>query len=100
VIVGVAANRFGRDLAWDFLQENWDELDRRYSKGGFAIGRLVGIADAFTTQERADEVEAFFQANPAPAAKRRIDQSLERIRLNARWLAKNGEALDTWLPGS
>ncbi|MFQ5918966.1 MAG: M1 family metallopeptidase [Thermoplasmata archaeon] len=100
VIVGVAANRFGRDLAWDFMQKNWEELDRRYSKGGFAIGRLVGITDAFTTLERAEEVEAFFRANPTPAAKRRIDQSLERIRLNTSWLARNGEALAAWLPGS
>ncbi len=97
MIVGVAANRFGRDLAWDFLQENWEEFDRRYSKGGFAIGRLVGITDAFTTPQRAEEVEAFFKAHPAPPARRRIQQSLERIRLNARWLAKNREALATWL---
>ncbi|MFQ6012401.1 MAG: M1 family metallopeptidase [Thermoplasmata archaeon] len=100
VVVGVGTNRFGRDLAWDFVKENWSEFDRRYGKGGFMIGRLVGITDAFTTPDRADEVDAFFQAHPAPAAKRRIQQALERIRLNARWLAKNRTALADWLPGA
>ncbi|MFQ5552500.1 MAG: M1 family metallopeptidase [Thermoplasmata archaeon] len=97
VIVGVGANRFGRDLAWDFVKENWAELDRRYGRGGFALGRLVSITDAFSTPERVDEVEAFFQANPAPAAKRRIQQALERIRLNGRWLEKNRADLADWL---
>ncbi|MCJ2555253.1 MAG: ERAP1-like C-terminal domain-containing protein, partial [Candidatus Thermoplasmatota archaeon] len=97
MVVGVGANRSGRDLAWDFLRANWEELDRRYSKGGFALGRLVSITDAFTTPERAEEVEAFFQAHPAPAAKRRIRQSLERIRLNGHWLARNREDLADWL---
>ncbi|MDX1534133.1 MAG: M1 family metallopeptidase [Thermoplasmata archaeon] len=97
VIVGLAGNRFGRDLAWDFVRENWAELDRRYSKGGFAIGRIVGITDAFTTLERAEEVEAFFEAHPTPAANRRIQQALERIRLNRTWLTKNRASLADWL---
>ncbi len=97
MVVGVGANRHGRDLAWDFLRANWEEFDRRYSKGGFALGRLVSITDAFTTPERAEEVEAFFKAHPAPAAKRRIRQSLERIRLNGHWLERNREDLADWL---
>ncbi len=97
MVVGVGANRYGRDLAWDFLRANWEEFDRRYSKGGFALGRLVSLTDAFTTPERAEEVEAFFRAHPAPAAKRRIRQSLERIRLNGHWLARNREDLADWL---
>lgn len=97
VIVGVAANRHGRDLAWEFVKDNWAELDRRYSPGGFSIARVVGITDAFTTPERMEEVETFFKANPAPAAKRRIQQALERIRLNSIWLERNRSAVAEWL---
>ncbi|MBI2910778.1 MAG: M1 family metallopeptidase [Chloroflexi bacterium] len=96
VITAVAGNRYGRDLAWQFVQENWAELDRRYGRGGFAISRLVGMTGAFTTLVRAREVEAFFQAHPAPSAARTIQQSLERIRLNARWLDLNRQPLATW----
>ena len=58
--------------------------------------RLVGITGAFTTLDRADEVEAFFKNNPAPSAQRTIQQALERIRLNARWLELNREGLKEW----
>ena len=58
--------------------------------------RLVSITGGFTTPERAQEVEAFFQAHPAPSAARTIQQSLERIRLNVRWLERNRQELARW----
>ena len=97
VIISVAANRFGRDLTWDFVKENWSEFDRRYGKGGFMIMRLVSITEDFTTLDRANEVEAFFEANPVAGAQRTVQQSLESIRLNARWLELNADQIANWL---
>ena len=99
VITMVAGNTQGRDLAWQFLKDNWGELDRRYGEGGFAIMRLVGIASAFTTLEMHDDVERFFTDNSAPGAARTISQSLERIRLNAAWLERNRDELAGWFVG-
>ncbi len=97
VLVLTAANPKGRDRTWRFVQDNWKEIDRRYGKGGFAITRVVGITGGFTSTGRHDEVKAFFEANPAPSAARTIQQSLERIRLNTRWLERNAEAVGEWL---
>ena len=97
VIAQTAGNLEGRDLVWDFIRENWAELDRRYGKGGFAITRMVGITGGFTKPEREAEVAAFFEANPAPSAARTIQQSLERIRLNAAWLERNAGPVGEWL---
>ena len=47
--------------------------------------------------ERHDEVRAFFEAHPAPSAARTIQQSLERIRLNAAWLDRNRTVVGDWL---
>ena len=97
VVVAVAsANPDGRDLAWNFLRENWKEFDRRYGRGGFAIARLVGIAGGFASADRANEVTAFFENNPAPSAARAIDQAVERIHLNTRWIERNAESLEKW----
>ena len=59
--------------------------------------RLVSITEDFTTLERADEVEAFFEANPVAGAQRTVQQSLENIRLNARWLDLNADPIADWL---
>ena len=97
VVVSVASNRRGRDLAWQFLKENWDELDRRYGEGGFGLMRLVSLTQRFSTLRMHDEVESFFADHPAPAAERTVRQSLERIRLNAAWLERNAAEVGKYL---
>jgi puromycin-sensitive aminopeptidase len=99
VISAVAANLHGREPAWNFVKDNWPELDRRYGGGGFGIMRLVSITNHFADLEKLAEVETFFQEHPAPAAERTIRQALERIRLNATWLDTNRSELTRWLAG-
>ncbi|MDE0031708.1 MAG: M1 family metallopeptidase [Deltaproteobacteria bacterium] len=97
-VAGVAMNPLGRDLAWNFLREKWAEFDDRYGQGGFIIARIVSITtEDFTTLEKAAEVESFFESHPAPAATRTVRQSLERIRSNALWLERDGDAIAGWL---
>lgn len=93
VISAVAANLWGREPAWNFVKNNWPELDRRYGGGGFGIMRLVSITNHFADLEKLADVETFFREHPAPAAERSIRQALERIRLNATWLEINRPAL-------
>ena len=97
LVIGVAVNRIGGDMAWEFIKNNWDEFNRRYGAGGFAIMHLVSIIGRFTTLEHAADVEAFFAEHPAPGAQRTIQQSLERIRINARWLEVRGAEAGEWL---
>ena len=96
VVPAVASNRHGRDLAWEFLKGNWAEFDRRYGRGGFGIMRLVSTTGSFTTLERAQEVDEFFRTHPVPSAQRTVQQSLERIRLNVKWLERNRDSLAEW----
>ena len=97
VVTGVASNLKGRDLAWQFIKDNWPEFDRRYGSGGFGLMRLVSVCGNFTSQDKLEDVESFFAENPAPAAERTIRQALERIRLNIRWLERNREEVGDWL---
>lgn len=96
-IMNVAANRHGRELAWQFLQENWAEFDRRYGDGKFFLRWLISsCTEDFMSEEKAQEVEAFFRDHPVPAASRTILQSLERIRSNAAWLARDRDDVTRW----
>ena len=99
MVVWAASNKIGRDLTWEFVKDNWAEFDRRYGKGGFQIMRLVSITSRFSTPEKREDVERFFQDNPTPSADMSIRQSLERIRLNVAWLERNGSELAAWFGG-
>ena len=96
LVSAVAANIRGRDIAWEFVKDNWTEFDKRYGGGGFGLMRLVAITGSFTSEEKATEIEDFFKEHPTPAAERTIRQSLERIRINTAWLGKNKDELSKW----
>ncbi|KAK3096131.1 hypothetical protein FSP39_023548 [Pinctada imbricata] len=97
VISGVTNTVEGRELVWQFVQDNWSTLIERYS-GGFLLSRLVKIAtENFITDERAKEIEKFFAAHPAPAAERTIQQSVENIRLNEKWMNENATRVTEFL---
>ncbi len=98
VIANIAASRpsLGRDPAWAFVKKNWDELYRRYAPSGFLIRRLVAIAQAYTTPEAAKDVERFFRAREAPEVHRTVQQTVEKIRVNAAWRKRNGKELARW----
>ena len=96
VISGVASNIEGRDAAWEFLKANWEELDRRYGEGGFALMELVSVGGRFTTREKLDDVRAFFDEHPVPGADRSVRQALERTELNIAFLDRNRDDLAAW----
>ena len=99
IVTGVASNLDGRQLAWDFVKNNWGEFDRRYGGGGFGLMRLVSVCGNFTDQAHLDDVERFFNDHPAPAAERTIRQAKERIRLHIAWLDNNRGELADWFGG-
>lgn len=99
VIAGVAGNPLGRDVAWKFLQENWQEFKDRYHGGAISLfSRVIGmVTSQFVHEEKACEIEEFFRSHGASGAKRTIQQSLERVRWNAQFLASSREAAGQWL---
>jgi puromycin-sensitive aminopeptidase len=98
VVAGVAANPHGRDLAWEFVRTNWSEFDQRYGGGGFLLTRLIeSVTSSFTALAKEREVAEFFLAHPVPSATRTVQQCLERIRINTRWLSRNRMEVAAWL---
>ena len=84
-------------LAWKFFQNNKDMLKGIY-ESGFLMSSLVKCCtNSFTSEQDAQEIEEFFASNKFPGTERTVKQSLERIRLNAVWLARDGEALKEFL---
>ncbi|XP_052892551.1 puromycin-sensitive aminopeptidase isoform X2 [Anopheles moucheti] len=97
VIVSVALNPKGRDMAWDYFCEHWQVLLNQY-EGGFLLARLIKyLTENFSTEERAQEVERFFREHEFPGTERTVSQSIETIRLNADWMKRDLEAISAYL---
>ncbi|XP_075978540.1 puromycin-sensitive aminopeptidase [Anticarsia gemmatalis] len=89
VIVSVAVSKNGRDLAWEFFKDHWQQFMDRY-QGGFLLARLVkSTTENFASEASAAEIEQFFRAHQSPGTERSVQQALETVRLNAAWLRRD-----------
>ncbi|KAF7263953.1 hypothetical protein GWI33_000819, partial [Rhynchophorus ferrugineus] len=96
VIISVSLHAKGRDLAWEFFKTQWVTIKEQFS--GFLLTRLVKyLTENFTTQERLRGVERFFQEHSAPGAERTVQQSVETIEMNIKWLERDGAAIRKYL---
>uniref|UniRef100_A0A2N9FTL6 Alpha-aminoacylpeptide hydrolase n=1 Tax=Fagus sylvatica TaxID=28930 RepID=A0A2N9FTL6_FAGSY len=83
VLAGISTE--GREVAWTWLKENWDLIFSKY--GAILLHHFIAdILTLFCSNEKADEIEAFFASRMHPSFTRNLKQSIEQIRLKARWV--------------
>lgn len=97
-VLGVVLNRYTSELGWKFIQDNWDTIVKRYGQGGHLLTYFVDvIGGTFCTQDKADEVTAFFEAHPYTGIERNVKQVIERIELKAAWRERDLESIRVWV---
>lgn len=99
VIVQSCGNPYGRKLTWEFMKENWQELDRRYGEGGFGLMYMIQALSGFANYEALKDVDQFFKINPVPAAELSLSQTKETIKNNIDWIKYNDSDLSDWANG-
>ena len=90
VASGLANRRVGRN-AWAWLAAHWDEVLKRLpvNSHGRVLDGITGLID----EQSLVEVPAFLASHPLPAARKQVDQLLERQRINAAFATRTGPAL-------
>ncbi|KAG0013555.1 Aminopeptidase 2 mitochondrial [Entomortierella chlamydospora] len=95
---GLSRNTTARHDLWDYIKTNWDMLSVRYDGSMALLGNIVksGVG-RFTSEEMAKDCENFFEGKKVNDISRPIAQSLEVIRSNAKWVARDAEDVRQWL---
>ncbi|XP_065216102.1 puromycin-sensitive aminopeptidase-like [Planococcus citri] len=95
--ISISSSKVGRDKSWQFLKENWSNIYSKY-KGGFQLTGLIKcMTENFASDEMAKEIDEFFATKDKSGIEKTIDQVLETIRNNARWLKKDQELVKAYL---
>ena len=92
VVSGVSHNLKGRQLAWQFLQSNYGQIQGRYKTGALLTRICKFATDCLTDKDQAHQVETFFQENFNPG-ERTIKQCVENILLNAKWFERDEQCI-------
>ena len=94
---GVLSNPYGRNIGWAFLKKNWKKIGEAYGEGNHLLSRLIAVLNRNTTMEAYKDIQAFFKMHHAPSAERTIQQTLEHIDSNIKWLARDEQKIAQWL---
>jgi puromycin-sensitive aminopeptidase len=82
------SSREGREISWKFFKDNFDKIRGMIGKGNSSLmdACIVSCAGAFCSREKADEIDEFFREHPLPSNARKIAQTTENMRTNAKFL--------------
>lgn len=100
LVVKTVCNGFaGYLFAWNFIQENWNQLIEKFPVGSFDLQKIIKSATSqFSTQAHLDQVQGFFSSLKERGSQMRsVQEALETIRLNQRWMERNLPTLRKWL---
>ncbi|XP_045676292.1 glutamyl aminopeptidase [Phyllostomus hastatus] len=97
VIRYISYNSYGKNMAWNWIQNNWEYLVNRYTLNDRSLGRIVTIAEPFNTELQLWEVESFFKKYPeAGAGEKPREQVLETVKNNIEWVKQNRKSIAEW----
>ena len=73
-----------------FLKKNFSAIKAMIGNANASLmdAVIVSCAGGFCSDEKADEIEAFFKANPLPSNGRKIAQCIEGMRTNSKFFDK------------
>ncbi|XP_076239351.1 glutamyl aminopeptidase [Calliopsis andreniformis] len=99
VLIKIATNPIGLDIAWNFVRSRWDSLVRKYAANGFTLGKtVVAIVSLFKDYPRIQEARMFFLEHPelkvTESTKR---NAMEEMENSINWLNTNLGKIDEWL---
>jgi len=87
-IMKVAANPYGDKVLWSWLKKNWKNINKKVGHGNPLFNRIVASITSVADDSMEKEIKTFFKKNPTPGTERTQSQTLERIRINSKFLRR------------
>jgi tricorn protease interacting factor F2/3 len=87
-IMKVAANPYGDKVLWSWLKKNWKNINKKVGHGNPLFNRIVASITSVADDSMEKEIKIFFKKNPTPGTERTQSQTLERIRINSKFLRR------------
>ena len=95
IVNAVMSSVYGRELAWSFVKNNWDQMDRLFPKQG--LRRMCGGIAFLATPELERDVRAFFSSHKIDLGGKTLDQYLEQLQIAVNMQGREGKRLSHYL---
>ncbi|CAL7934472.1 unnamed protein product [Xylocopa violacea] len=99
LLIRIAANPAGLDVAWNFIRSRWERLLVKYETNEYILGRIVcSIVSLFKDRQKLQETRQFFlkelDLKVTENAKR---NAIEEIENSIDWIETNARSIERWL---
>jgi aminopeptidase N/puromycin-sensitive aminopeptidase len=84
-----------QDIAWQYVQDNWDKVKAQFTTFGGAY--LVSGAGGFCSADRIEQVSSFFSTHKVAASERALARTKDQINDCIDLRAAQGAKLKAWL---
>lgn len=85
-IARMVTNPQGKDLVWPWIKKNWKGIVSRFGVGNPLLNRIMGSVSIVTDLKKEKEIQQFFTRHHVPGTEMKLAQTLEKIRINARFI--------------
>lgn len=75
----VMTNTTGRELAWQFMKDNWNEILKQFPRN--TIGKMCEGITSLVSEKLLSDAGEFFATHKVEQAKRLIEQHLEKLKV-------------------
>lgn len=94
----LAANRVSRPLLWQFIKENWEQIEKKVGGNPIVLDRFVNVSlSKFTSYKDVDDIEEFFKDKDTGAYNRTLDAAKDKVRGRAAYRERDAAVLKEWL---
>jgi len=85
----------GREMAWQFVKEQWERMERQYPPGG--LRRMCEGVTGLTTPALEEDVRQFFVSRNISLGGKTLEQYLEQLRIAVTFGGREGRRLADYL---
>jgi len=94
----VSRSSAGRQFSWKFLQEQFHRVEEKIKDNTNLLEYTVAsVIEGFASEQRAKEIEEWYQKHPLGNLDRTVKQCVEKVRANSQWLVSNRAAVQSFL---
>jgi tricorn protease interacting factor F2/3 len=85
-IARMVTNPQGKELVWPWIKQNWKGIVSRFGVGNPLLNRIIGSVSIEADLKKEKEIKKFFTKYHVPGTEMKLAQTLERIRIHARFI--------------
>ena len=98
IVSGIAQNKIGQDLLWDWFLENWNQISSQFSKE--AIGNIISaVTSDFNKDRRLEELRQFYidHSDELGSADQAMLEAIKKTKINIGWMKSYRKDVVQWL---